>query len=353
MARVYQLRALWSLLVLAAVGFASAASAQSPELAMRELASGQIKKGVRSIGFGGDGATWGNYALVWRDAGSALIDDGETAYTNGNTFTFTAAGYTSPDLWQGLDIYAIALSQSGRGIHLRLDSPGLGPGATAVHGDGSDQALFVKIATPLSDGFSIGALLSYETSQFDLASDNSPATAVNFKTDWRPSGGFGVTWQPDPRILAGVRALFNNDWERRTDASGTTQANSRNYEYRAGVSVSPWKGALIDVGGTLLDRSNGLAGTRKISPEPNLGIEQAFRERAFVIRAGLDETTAGAGFSIKIPPFNLDVAYLRNAGQARIGTIFGEESNSLLATLTLDYERLLHRPPQASGAARE
>jgi hypothetical protein len=38
--------------------------AQSPELSLREFASGQIKKGVRSIGFGGDGATGGNYALV-------------------------------------------------------------------------------------------------------------------------------------------------------------------------------------------------------------------------------------------------------------------------------------------------
>src|SRR5215469_13389618 len=45
----------------------------SPELAMRDFSSGQIKKGVRSIGFGGDGATWGNYGLVWRDAGTALV----------------------------------------------------------------------------------------------------------------------------------------------------------------------------------------------------------------------------------------------------------------------------------------
>ena len=47
--------------------------AQSPELTMRDFSSSQIKKGVRSIGFGGDGATWGNYGLVWKDAGTALI----------------------------------------------------------------------------------------------------------------------------------------------------------------------------------------------------------------------------------------------------------------------------------------
>lgn len=52
--------------------------AQSPELSPREFASGQIKKGVRSIGFGGDGATGGNYALVYSDAGGALVDGGLT-----------------------------------------------------------------------------------------------------------------------------------------------------------------------------------------------------------------------------------------------------------------------------------
>jgi hypothetical protein len=50
----------------------------APELAMRDFASGQVKKGVRSIGFGGDGATWGNYALVWKDAGGALADYSDT-----------------------------------------------------------------------------------------------------------------------------------------------------------------------------------------------------------------------------------------------------------------------------------
>ena len=87
------------------------ARAQSPELSMREFASGQIKKGVRSIGFGGDGATWGNYGLVYRDAATALADVGVTDYTNGNLFTFTAVGATTPPIWRGLVIYLIALSQ--------------------------------------------------------------------------------------------------------------------------------------------------------------------------------------------------------------------------------------------------
>jgi hypothetical protein len=36
-----------------------------PETALREFAGGQVKKGVRTIGMGGDGATTGNYALVY------------------------------------------------------------------------------------------------------------------------------------------------------------------------------------------------------------------------------------------------------------------------------------------------
>jgi hypothetical protein len=66
---------------------------------MREFSSGQIKKGVRSIGFGGDGATWGNYGLVWQDANTAVVDYGNTHYSNGNDFNFQAVGATSPSLW--------------------------------------------------------------------------------------------------------------------------------------------------------------------------------------------------------------------------------------------------------------
>ena len=59
--------------------FTSRSYGQNPEFSLREFASGQIKKGVRSIGMGGDGATWGNYSLVWRDSSTALLDAGVTA----------------------------------------------------------------------------------------------------------------------------------------------------------------------------------------------------------------------------------------------------------------------------------
>src|SRR5450631_3843048 len=161
--------------VLGMLRFSSGAHAQSPELSMREFASGQIKKGVRSIGFGGDGATWGNYALVYKDAGGVLADAGLTHYTNGNDFTFTAVGATTPALWHGLAIYLIALSQHAEGIHLSASSPGLG-GPRALVGGGANQALFSKVAMPLSAGFSVGVLLAYELSHFDAATiEGDPA----------------------------------------------------------------------------------------------------------------------------------------------------------------------------------
>src|SRR5579872_5990043 len=85
---------------------------QSPELSLREFASGQIKKGVRSIGMGGDGATLGNYALIYRDAGSAVLDYGLVHFNDtGNDFTFTAVGFASPKFWDNAALYVIAMSQ--------------------------------------------------------------------------------------------------------------------------------------------------------------------------------------------------------------------------------------------------
>jgi hypothetical protein len=310
--------------------------AQAPELSLRELASGQIKKGMRSIGFGGDGATSGNYALVYRDAGGALVDGGLTHYTNGNDFTFTAVGATTPALWHGLTIYAIALSQHAEGIHLSLSSPGLGATALPLVGSGANQALFVKVALPLAGGFSTGALLSYELSQFDAATAPGESVAVHYATRWRPSGGFGVTWEPSKRLLFGTRAILNHDEEVRTDSAGTREALARSYEIRLGGAASPWKGGLVDVGGTWLYRRNGLAGSTKTALHPNIGFEQNLFARALALRVGLDETSWGAGFSLRRRPLQLDVAYVYNLGKARVGDLFGTTSNSVLATLTFD-----------------
>lgn len=322
----------------AVVLFPATLFAQAPELSLREFASGQIKKGMRAIGFGGDGATVGNYALVYRDAGGALVDGGLTHYTNGNDFTFTAVGATTPALWRGLVIYAIALSQHAEDIHLALSSPGLGTAARPLVGSGANQALFVKAAMPLAQGFSAGVLLSYELSQFDAATapgDASPAS-VHYETRWRPSGGFGVTWEPSRRLLFGTRAILNHDQEVRTDSAGTSEALARTYEIRLGGAASPWAGGLIDVGGTWLYRRNGLANTTKAALHPNLGFEQNLFARAVALRAGLDETSYGVGFSVRRRPLQLDVAYVYNLGKARVGDLFGKTSNSVLATLTFD-----------------
>jgi len=329
--------------ILACVVFlalAGAARAQSPELTMRDFSSSQIKKGVRSIGFGGDGATWGNYGLVWKDAGTALIDYGNTEFDNGNDFHFSAVGLTSPPLWGGAALYVIAMSQSAGNIRFNDKSPALGPSPTPVLGSGSDHAVFSKIAMPLGHGVSAGVLLSYETSQFDAAAVASPNQTVHYETTWRPSGGFGVAWQPDQSVLVGFRALLNNDFERRTDASSIAQGTARSREYRAGGSVSPWKGALLDTGATFLQKHNGLTGAQTTSTHPNIGFEQAFSDRRVVVRFGLDETSPTAGFSGKLGPVNLDFAYVHDMARARVGELFGAHSRSFVMTLTLDYAAL-------------
>ncbi len=326
------------------------ARAQSPELSMREFSSGQIKKGVRSIGFGGDGATWGNYALVWKDADTALADYGDTHYTNGNDFHFSAVGATTPALWHHLAIYVIAMFQDSNDVRLNVRSPGLGPGPVAVAGKGSDRAVFAKIALPLAKGFSVGVLLAHETSEFNATATNSQQN-VQYQTEWRPSGGFGVSWQPDKRMLFGFRGLLNNDLERRTDSAGTSEGMVRSAEFRLGGAFLPWQGAQVDIGGTRLERRNALASAHTLVYHPNLGFEQALLKSRLALRAGVDETSPTAGLSLKVARFKLDTAYVENMGRSRVGNLFGTHSNSVLFTFTVDYGRA--KSPQLKAPRRQ
>ena len=100
--------------------FAADSSAHAgPETALREFAGGQVKKGVRTIGMGGDGATTGNYALVYKDAGGAIFDEGIVRFTDtGNLFTFSAVGFTTPTFWDDAAFYVIALGQHGTGVRV-------------------------------------------------------------------------------------------------------------------------------------------------------------------------------------------------------------------------------------------
>jgi len=338
---------LWLAVVLAIAtifGFAHSARAQSPELAMRDFSSGQIKKGVRSIGFGGDGATWGNYGLVWLDANTAILDYGNTHYTNGNDFNFQAVGATSPSLWHDLAIYAIAMTQGTNDVKFLAKAQGLGPTAVPMVGKGNDEAVFVKIAMPIAYGFSAGVLLSHETSQFDATTLSGQN--VKYETDWRPSGGFGVAWQSDDKKwLFGFRALYNNDFERRIDFAGVAEGLAQSQEYRLGGSYQIWQGGLIDVGVTRLEKWNAIAGTHTVTYNPNLGFEQKVGDN-FVFRFGLDETSPTAGITYKFSPFKLDIAYVHDMAKARVGDLFGTTSDSILATLTFDFA-----PPKSARSA--
>lgn len=320
--------------------------AQSPELSLREFASGQVKKGVRSIGFGGDGATWGNYGLVWKDADTALVDAGVTDYANNNEFRFDAVAVTSPHLWHDLSLYIIALQQDTNSIHYQAQSPGFGPGPVATTGHGSNAAQFIKVAMPLGHGVSAGLLLSHELSDFTTSADANPNNTAHYSTDWRPSGGFGLAWQPEKHWLFGFRALLNRDIEHRADATGSVEGIAKSNEFRLGASYSPWAGALIDIGRTRLDKRNSIAGTSTTHYAPNLGFEQSFRNNTLAVRFGLDESSPGAGFSAKFSDCKWDVAYIRNLGKDRIGDLFGESSNSLIMTLTWDYGASMRRKAQ-------
>lgn len=316
----------------------SPCAAQSPEILLREFASGQIKKGVRSIGMGGDGATWGNYSLVWKDSSTALLDAGITSYTNSNAFSFTAVGYTTPALWHKLAIYVIALSQNANNISASVKSAGLGSGPVAVHGNGNNQAIFVKAALPLDKHWSVGVLLSYERSQFYASPDNSLAE-LQYRTNWLPSGGFGISWQPNDRILIGFRGLFNQDMEIKKDDLYAWRGINLSHEYRLGISYGIWKGALIDVGGNFRYRYNKIADKTSTDVSPNVGIEQNMWKQHLALRCGMDESSGTAGFSLRSGLFTLDAAYVYNLGIARLGDIYGSYSNSVITTLTFHYGR--------------
>ena len=328
--------------VAASIGMLPArALAQSPELSMREFSSAQVKKGVRSLGFGGDGATWGNYALIWHDADSGLIDYGDTHYTNGNQFNFAAVGLNSPSLWHGLTIYGVAMFQNANNVHFNAKSPGLGSSAVALVGDGTDQGIFTKIAMPLGRGFSVGGLLNYEVSQFDantVSAGNHRAHPLQHR--------LAAVWRFRPYVGTEQKAVVWLSWlgqqrsGERTDPAGLRQGVSSRTEFRVGGSVSPWEGALIDIGATRLARSNALDATHSIYYDPNLGFEQALLGKHLVLRGGLDETSPTAGISMKFSRYKLDTGYVHDMAIRRVGTLFGENSQSILFTFTVDYGHL-------------
>jgi hypothetical protein len=319
------------------------AAVAGPETALRELASGQIKKGVRSIGMGGDGATWGNYSLVYNDAGTALLDYGIVRYRDtGNTMSFTAVGVTTPRFWRDAALYLIAISQHGTGLRVWSETPAA-PGKPPSTGDGANQAIFLKFALPLSKTVSAGILLSYELSNMTLVPDGG-GTPIRFETAWRPSGGAGVTWRPTPWLLAGARVILGHDEETRSQGVAVKSGFLRSYEYRAGAALMLWPGGVLDGGAAVLDRYNGVEDSKTLAVHPTVGVEQALVPKRVWVRAGLDETTWGGGMSAKLGAFKLDLAYLHDMAAARTSDVFGKHNVAFFGTLTFDYGTLLRAP---------
>ncbi len=312
-----------------------------PETALREFAGGQVKKGVRTIGMGGDGATTGNYALVYKDAGGALFDEGIVRFRdNGNVFTFSAVGFTTPTFWEDAAFYIIAVGQRATDVRVWDFVP------TAAHppsrGDLADTSVFVKFAKPLSRTWSLGFMGAYELSQATLLPD-SGAAPITFRTSYLPSGGAGLHWHPDDHWQAGLRVILNHDNETRSQGGTSKEGLLRSYEYRLGAAYSPWAGTLFDVGAVALDRSNGLEGTTTFDLHATVGAEQALVKKRVWARAGLDETTWTTGMSVALKPVKIDVAYLYNLGAARTADVFGKRNTSLIVTLNFDYEALLSK----------
>jgi hypothetical protein len=327
-------RVLAALVAIALLVLASGAHA-GPETSLREFAGGQVKKGVRTIGMGGDGATTGNYALVYKDAGGALFDEGIVRFRDtGNLFTFSAVGFTTPTFWKDAAFYVIALGQRGTDVHVWDYVPS--KAHPPSRGDLSDTSVFVKFAKPLSKAWSVGLMGAYELSQATLQ-PNDGSAPIAFRTSYLPSGGAGLHWHPDEHWQAGVRVILNHDQETRTQAAVSKSGLLRSYEYRLGVAYSPWAGTLLDAGAVALDRSNGLEGTSTFDVHPTVGAEQALVKKRVWARAGLDETTWTTGMSVAFKPFKIDLAYLYDLAAARTGDVFGKRNTSLIATINLDY----------------
>jgi hypothetical protein len=317
-------------------------SAAGPETALREFAGGQIKKGVRTIGMGGDGATTGNYALVYHDAGSALFDEGLVRFQDtGNFFTFSAVGFTTPHFWDDAAFYVIAVGQRGTGVRV-WDFTAPSAAKPPSRGDLGDTSVFVKFAKPISKTLSVGLMGAYELSQASLV-PNDGAPPIRFATSYLPSGGAGLHWHPDAHWQAGARVILNHDNETRTQGTDTKTGFLRSYEYRLGVAYSPWRGTLFDAGAVALDRTNTLEHTSTFDVHPTVGAEQALVPKRVWARGGLDETTWTTGMSVALSPFKVDVAYLYNLAAARTQDVFGKRNTSLIVTLNFQYDVLFAR----------
>jgi hypothetical protein len=74
--------------------------------------------------------------------------------------------------------------------------------------------------------------------------------------------------------------------------------------YLAGLHIGPYAAGDVSIKAGLYDL------IKKMVHEFTLGFEQNLFASAFAVRAGLDETSYSAGFSLRRRPLQLDVAYV-------------------------------------------
>ncbi len=324
-----------ALVLLLGLGCCGVASA-GPETSLREFSSSQIKKGVRVLGMGGDGATWGNYSLNYKDASTALVDYGGTFFSDtGNDIHFVAVGYTTPPFWHDAALYVIAMAEWASDLALNLKSPAFARGA-AFRGEASDEAIFLKFAKPLGHRVSLGFLLGWERSA--LTAVNASGN-LSYTTPGLPSAGAGVTWDATRFLLLGFRFLLNNDWETRKDTISNVSGWYHSWEWRLGMSVRVWRGGIFDVGYVGLWRGSAVDGSEKIEHALVAGYEQEVIPRHLTLRVGWNETSPTAGLSARLWRLKLDVAYVYKLGVDRTNGVFGKIDNSVLFSLIFDYAR--------------
>ena len=307
-----------------------------PETSLREFGSSQVKKGVRSLGMGGNGATFGNYSIGYRDASSAIADYGVTHFTDtGNDVHFVAVGVTTPKFWDGTAAIAIiALAEWGTGLKMHLKSPAFAKGADFV-ARSEDEAIVARLSKYVGRGISLGVQVGWEGAKWS-GSEVKTGGALDFSTVYLPSAGFGATWH-NRHLIVGLRGLLTNDWETRKDATSETSGWVRSWEFRAGIAVHPFAGTTIDAGWVGLYRTSAIDNTQSYQNAFVAGIEQVLWSNHLAIRAGWNESSPTAGLTVKIDRTRLDVAYVHNLGVDRTKGAFGNANEAVLATLNVDF----------------
>jgi hypothetical protein len=330
------MRAKRSLVLFSALVSSIVALAQSPELSIRAIAADEIVLGIRAVAIGSDAAVAGNPALTFHETGTASIDVALARFKGGNTFTSVIVEATTPAFAYGLTIRIAGATSDASSTQLSLASIAV-PGT--YKGGGNSRGFWITAAMPLGAGFSAGLVAAYDVAEFSATAPGNGGFAT-YQTQWWPTGGLGLTWQPDPHLVVGAQASIATDTEVRVDAAGTVQGLDRDDAFSLGAAGSLWPGGLVELGGSYTWQSNDLAVSRGGRFGLHTGIEQSFFDRLLEIRAGLADLSPRAGVALRISPLRLDVCYAYDLAIENIGSVFGSHSHTVMARISLDYRAL-------------